>query len=408
MRSMSRGVALLILGGAGYLSGCSANSSPPTAPVLASRGATAVPTASPAPTPTPTPGGTASATPRPTTSPVPTASPAPTASPVPTPSPSPTVSIALNTWIFIGDSKTDCNDGSTTGIGVNLGTSRDLVIYFEGGGACWNALTCETLQTATSGPFGSAQLASTVSSFGGSIFDRTLSGSPFASASFVYVPYCTGDEHGGNNTATYASGSGNVQYHHAGRANFAEDLTRLATMFAVPTKVIVIGSSTGGYGALFNYDSIRKTWPTTTSYLIDDSGSPLEANVTPQSQWALQFSNWNIGALLDPICSCQTAWSPALAAMAAKYPNDRMSLLSYEQDSVLPSYYGITETQFTTALGALVTDVIAPTSNVKYYFVPGSGHVLLFNPASYDQGVNLVTWLAQQVDNTAGWTSQHP
>lgn len=291
---------------------------------------------------------------------------------------------------------------------MNLGTSRDLVIYFAGGGACWDALTCETLQTATSGPFGSTQLAATTSAFGGSIFDRTLAGSPFASANFVYVPYCTGDEHGGNNTVTYATNSGSTQYHHAGRANFAEDLTRLALRFAAPTKVIVIGSSTGGYGALFNYDSIRKTWPATASYLIDDSGSPLEANVTPQSIWALEFSNWNIGALLDPLCACRMAWSPALAAIAAKYPSDRMSLLSYEQDSVLPSYYEISESQFNTALNALVTDVIAPTSNVKYYFVPGSGHVLLFNPASYDQGVNLVTWLGQQVGNNAAWTSQHP
>jgi hypothetical protein len=310
--------------------------------------------------------------------------------------------------VFLGDSNTHCNDNSSTGVGVNLGTSRDLVIYFSGGGECWDALTCETLQTATSGPFGSAQLASTTSVFGGSIFDRTLAGNPFASANFVYVPYCTGDEHGGNNTATYATSSGSVQYHHAGRANFAEDLTRLTTLFAAPTKVVVVGSDSGGYGALFNYDSIRKTWPTVASYLIDDSGSPLEANVTPQSVWTEQFANWNIGALLDPICSCRSAWSPALAAIAAKYSSDSMSLISYEQDSVLPAYYQISESQFTTALGSLVTDVIAPTSNVKYYFVSGQGHVLLFNPSSFDQGVNLVTWLGQQVDNNAAWTSQHP
>jgi hypothetical protein len=291
---------------------------------------------------------------------------------------------------------------------VNLGTSRDLVIYFEGGGQCWDSLTCETLQTAVSGPFGSAQLASTVSQFGGSILDRTLAGSPVASANFVFVPYCTGDEHGGNNVATYTASSGMVQYHHVGRANFAEDLTRLSTLFAAPTKVIVMGSDSGGYGALFNYDSIRKTWPAVSSYLIDDSGPPLEANVTPQSIWMSQFSNWGIGALLNPICACQTAWSPALAAIAAKYPNDNMSLISYTQDTVVPAYYQISGSQFTTALNSLVTDVIAPTSNVQYYFVGASGHVLLFNPAYYNQGVNLVTWLGQQISNSGAWTSQHP
>jgi len=419
-----RSAVLLGLGVLGMLAGCSSNSSAPVAPILGAHGPTGAPTNSATPTTvaatptsvaTPTASPAASGTPRSTATPTPAATLTPTpvpthsATPTTTPSPSPSpTSIALNTWVFLANSNTHCNDDSTTGIGVNLGTSRDLVIYFAGGGECWDSLTCETLQTATSGPFGSAALAATVSGFGGSIFDRTLAGNPFAATNFVYVPYCTGDEHGGNNTATYAASSGSVQYHHAGRANFAEDLTRLTALFAAPSKVIVVGSSTGGYGALFNYDSIRKTWPTPASYLIDDSGSPLESNVTPQAIWTLQFSNWGIGALLDPICACQSAWSPALAAIAAKYPNDRMSLLSYEQDSVLPSYYGISESQFTTALNALATDIIAPTSNVKYYFVPGSGHVLAFNPASYNQGVNLVTWLAQQVGNSASWVSQHP
>lgn len=310
--------------------------------------------------------------------------------------------------MWLADALTHCNDDSTTGIGVNLGTSRDVVIYFAGGGECYDSLTCETLQTAVGGPFGSAQLATTASTFGGSILDRTLAGSPFANANFVYVPYCTGDDHGGNNTAMYTTGSGTVPYYHLGRANFAEDLTRLTALFAAPTKVIVIGTDFGGYGALFNYDSIRKTWPSTPSYLIDDSAAPLEANVSPPSTWASQFSNWGIGALLNPICACQSAWSPALAAIAARYPNDPMSLISYQQDSVLPSYYQISSSQFTTALNSLVTDVIAPTTNVKYYFVGGTGHVLLFNPANYNQGVNLVTWIGQQTSNSASWTSQHP
>jgi len=292
------------------------------------------------------------------------------------------------------------------GVGLNRGSTSDVVIYFEGGGACWNSLTCEVLQTATGGAF---DLKQEIAAYGTSwLLSRTLAGNPIAKANYVLVPYRTGDVHGGDASATYTVAGKPVTWNFAGRSDFAEDLKRLAQRFPSPGRVIVTGSSTGGYGAIFNYASIRQTWPKATSYLIDDSGSPLEANVTPQTQWAQMYSSWNLGALTDPLCACRHAWSPALAAIAKHYPHDRMSLLSFEQDSALPSFYGITAAQFSAALDALATHVIEPAPNVRYYFAPGSGHVLLVDPANFNQGVNLVTWLGQQLDGSPAWKSQHP
>src|SRR6476469_4355384 len=45
-------------------------------------------------------------------------------------------------WTYVPIDGSQCIDGSPTGIGVNLGTSGDLVIYLEGGGACFNSGTC--------------------------------------------------------------------------------------------------------------------------------------------------------------------------------------------------------------------------------------------------------------------------
>ena len=42
-----------------------------------------------------------------------------------------------------------CGDGSTVGIGINpSSTGTRVLIYLEGGGACYDSLTCYTLQTA--------------------------------------------------------------------------------------------------------------------------------------------------------------------------------------------------------------------------------------------------------------------
>lgn len=291
---------------------------------------------------------------------------------------------------------------------MNPGTGPDVVVYFEGGGMCWNALTCFTLQTATGGPFGQTQFAALVPQLSGSILDRSLAGNPFATASLVFVPYCTGDLHGGNNIASYTSSSTTKTYDHLGHANVLAFLPRVAATWPTPRKLTIAGSDAGGYGALFNYATIRGAIHATETYLIDDSGPPLPNGVIPAGQLALMFSNWNLGALLDPQCSCRNGFEPALQALTQRFPSDRVSLLSYEQDSVIPSYFGLTATQFQTDLNATATGAIVPAANARSFFVSGSGHVLLFAPSTLTQGVSLTTWLAQQIGDSAAWTSEAP
>ena len=45
------------------------------------------------------------------------------------------------TWVPFADAK--CRDGSSTGIAVNPSSGSDkLMIFLQGGGACFNATTC--------------------------------------------------------------------------------------------------------------------------------------------------------------------------------------------------------------------------------------------------------------------------
>src|SRR5271154_3071426 len=48
-------------------------------------------------------------------------------------------------WTWVPFDNAFCGNGSTVGIGVNLSTtSTRVLLYLEGGGACWNELTCFT------------------------------------------------------------------------------------------------------------------------------------------------------------------------------------------------------------------------------------------------------------------------
>src|SRR4051794_25698091 len=58
------------------------------------------------------------------------------------------------TWTWVDFPDSYCDDGSHTGIGIKKTDSKNLLVFMNGGGACWDYLTCFQLNTAVKGPFG--------------------------------------------------------------------------------------------------------------------------------------------------------------------------------------------------------------------------------------------------------------
>jgi hypothetical protein len=73
--------------------------------------------------------------------------------------------------------------------------SRSLLVWFQGGGACWDWVSC-------SGLFDSDVADDELSPYAG-IFDRSNPENPFRDFEIVFVPYCTGDVHVGDTTRVY-------------------------------------------------------------------------------------------------------------------------------------------------------------------------------------------------------------
>jgi len=322
--------------------------------------------------------------------------------------PRPITGLATGTWTWVDFPDSACQDGTPTGIGVSRGTSEDLVLYLNGGGACWDALTCLFLQTATTGPFGRAQFEALEAELPGSILDRDLGGNPFREATLVYVPYCTGDVHAGDRVASY--GSAPVAWHHVGRANVAAYLRRLAATFPAPRRLVVSGSSAGGFGALVNYDAARRAWPAAEALLLDDSGPPLLAADTSPALLPAWRAAWGTDAFLDPLCGepCRSGFAPLLSVLAGRYPADRLALLSSTQDGVISWYFGLDGASFQAAQDRMLAEVLAPLPRARSFVVPGTGHTMLGGPAGFTQGVPLLEWLSQAWSGDAAWASQHP
>jgi hypothetical protein len=234
-------------------------------------------------------------------------------------------------WVDFPDAL--CRDGSTTGIGVRYGTGDGLVIYFQGGGACFNALTCAN----NPARFGANDF--TGPSFG--IFDPGPD-NPVGDWTHVFIPYCTGDVHAGNRP-DQQSEAGIQQF--VGYRNVTAYLERIVPTFKGVGHVLVTGMSAGGYGAAFNYDRIATAFPNTRVTLVDDSGPPLDFTVAPlclQEKWS---ELWGFDDTIPADCEgCFPSQGGGIVNIgrhiAKKHPNQRLGLISSTGDAIIRFFFG--------------------------------------------------------------------
>jgi hypothetical protein len=317
-------------------------------------------------------------------------------------------------WTWVDFPDTSCGNGSPTGLGVNLSsTSTNVLVYLEGGGGCWNAETCYTLMTASYFTTGYAQsdfqtesTDTTYLALPGGFFDRTATANPFKDYSYVYLPYCTGDIFAGNNVTTLGSNTASF----VGYKNVTAYLSRIVPTFPSATKVVLAGSSAGGFGALWNWYQTQQAFGSVRVDLLDDSGTFMPPDIVPTTSGNEQaeMSAWNLTSTAPPCTACGMDPSALYGYYAKLYPTHRGALLSYTMDSVLPQYMGISTAQFTMGLGEDITNQFAPNANLGAFLVGASGHVLLFTPTLTTNGVTLQTWVTQMVTDDAAWMTQMP
>ena len=206
---------------------------------------------------------------------------------------------AANQWTWVPVAGAKCRDGSATGFGIRLNpASTKLFIYLEGGGACFNALSC----IGNSSSFGATSFNSWKGGGGAAgIFDTTNAANPVKDWNAVYIPYCTGDVHAGDLTSSVpANGPQNQSF--VGYANVGLDMQHIVPTFPGVTDVLLTGISAGGFGALYNYDRVARDFCPLPVTLIDDSGPPMsDTYLAPclQTRWR---TLWGLNATLPPDC----------------------------------------------------------------------------------------------------------
>lgn len=293
-----------------------------------------------------------------------------------------------------------CGNGDATGFAVNLQpNSRDLMVYFEGGGDCDSFVTCDILHSAAHVTDGYNQATFNSSDELGhlqnglAITNRNDTANPFRAMNYAYVPYCTGDLHAGNNTVQYDPDPRDV--HHVGAVNAALYLGQLATLVPDPQRVFMVGSSAGGFGAIFNLPRANATWSTAQLYGIDDSGIAFAGNSAP--------SSWNVTIPGD--CNCSDDFSKLLTYTANQYPQAHLALTSYSFDDVLPEFEKTSPGDWHDQLEQFRSRA-DHVSNLRYFYAQGTGHETLDDlTLQAADGTSQGAFLQALVNNQSQWKS---
>lgn len=258
------------------------------------------------------------------------------------------------------DSGAACGNGTPYRFFVNrTPLSKNTVIVYEGGGACWDQNACLGAgPLSASNPDGIPpdymQQFNTAS--GGLVTPFSSRNDPFQkvqtqSWNIVYLPYCTGDVHSGSKVVVYGDvdpANPRTQFHR-GQANIRGAATWLRANLGAPKDMLLTGFSAGGVGSTVTYGIMRETLqPTGRASLLADSG-PL--NQAPRGGDPAQYPSlpmhekirvsWGLdepGGLVATYAGSLPAFNPdnlgsVNGALAQRYPEDRFTYLAFQADT---------------------------------------------------------------------------
>jgi len=325
-----------------------------------------------------------------------------------------------------------CQDSSAFTFFAKRGSVNKLLVYYYGGGACWDILTCgfqTCTQTANPNPPG----------LGGSGFgDLTNPDNPFKDWHVVRVPYCSCDIHLGDAAVDYPPfppffpAGKHVEHRGHDNAKLAEKWAR--EHFLNPSDIFITGSSAGSYGAMVHGVHLSAVYSDSNISVMGDGGN----GVATQEFMDVNFNNWGAMENLPDVPgiigvpSSEISIPLILTAAANHYAGTNWSnyttafdgggggqtgffnvMLHPENPLLAQATWWNASCLFNETMRQQASDTYDAAAlendNYRYYIATGSRHTGFGNPRVYGDttaGVPpLVDWVNAMIDDDASWVN---
>ena len=276
-------------------------------------------------------------------------------------------------------------------------SSEDLVIFLEGGGACWSEFEACT-QSAAAG----------IPQTG--FLDPSREDNPIKDWNVAYLPYCDGGLHGSDRD-TDTDGSGDADRFQRGLHNLSAGLDVTLANFPSPRRVVLMGASAGGLGTTLALPLVRQMYPDVAIDVVNDSGVGIARPDQPEFV-ELLISDWNIGAFFPESCDDCLAddghFTNYHIWQMDQDENVRRSMLTYSRDTTFGIFFlmiGLDAWEEIVYVEMQKLEDAHPERS-RYWIPGGEGHTFVKDEAVQTAGgVPLMAWITFMLDGTDDWVS---
>lgn len=299
--------------------------------------------------------------------------------------------------------ETTCATGTPFNFHVRRAAGEHLLIFFNGGGACWSAETCDVTGRSGGQPtyraFATAEAGNDPRTLDG-VFALDNPDNPLRDWSQVFVSYCSGDVHLGTADAEYQRPDGSrFTIRHRGRANALAALDWVFEQFPAPQRILVAGGSAGALASPVMAALVAHHYR--EAEVIQFAGGGGGYRLPPPTRlWQTWGTFEGLPAIFDPAYTAEDTSIIDLYRMAAEAA-PRVTFHQYD------NAYDAVQEQFHALLGAPVellagldrnrSELRAALPYFRGYTAPGEFHTLLRYDELYTRqtdGVAARDWLS--------------
>lgn len=298
-------------------------------------------------------------------------------------------------WFPDDTSGPTCLWGTPFSAHVRTRNSGKLLIYLEGGGACWSEL-CAAKERASAGivPVGWT--------------DGTAEENPFRDWDLVVGSYCDGSVFTGDSDLEVVEDGRHRTRRHHGLKNLSATIDLARKHFPSPERIVLAGSSAGGYGTLVGTAVVRLAYPNTPLAVANDAGLGFTNPALPGILEAAS-AEWRFLDLLPSDCEgCREGRFTMMIDWHLRHDRSlRIGGFSSFQDFVIGgAFLQMSGAEFERMLREETAVVrAAHPDRFKRYLISGGAHTaVLAGYADLDvEGVRFVDWARDLASGGPAW-----
>jgi hypothetical protein len=282
--------------------------------------------------------------------------------------------------------------------------NEDVVLYFQGGGGCWDQGSCRAGSTFYKQHVGNNEPVS----YRNGIFDFDNPDNPFSEHTLIFAPSCTGDVYMGSGVTDYGD---DVVVHHRGFDNLMSAVNFTIDYVPNPDSVFVTGCSAGSIGSAIAIPFIIEAYPDATVTQLGDSLGTIFDTVSNMS---------NLWTIPDFYTDSILEFAPGLSeftmadyyiGLGQAYPEQTFTQFNFQFDNVQQRFFATGEDNpaefISDTLDTSLTRISDTVPNFRYFLADDDQHCILPRRDLYEtelDGVSALEWITaiaqnQPVDN---------